>query len=124
MRKSAKSLLPRLTSRFRTRQQLWLMTDFGFYSWPEPLGSDASAFHEVRAATLEAERNLEAEGVAKGMDGMEKREERHKGLGVDGFEVVKEEEFVEEGYDQVDGDMASVEGESRDGIIQNPQARS
>lgn len=33
-------------------------SDFGFYSWPEPLGSDASAYHEVRQAALDREWGL------------------------------------------------------------------
>jgi hypothetical protein len=32
--------------------------DFGFYSWPEPLGPEASAYHEVRQAALEKEWEL------------------------------------------------------------------
>ena len=41
--------------RFHTDQTVGPRADFGFYSWPEPLGSDASAYHEIRQAALDRE---------------------------------------------------------------------
>ncbi|KAH8088263.1 glycosyl transferase family 90-domain-containing protein [Filobasidium floriforme] len=45
-------------SRKPEQESLWLMPDFGFYSWPEPLGSDASAYTEIRQAALDREWGL------------------------------------------------------------------
>jgi hypothetical protein len=37
---------------FLSNEKLWLMPDFGFYSWPEALGPNASSWSEVREASL------------------------------------------------------------------------
>jgi hypothetical protein len=54
--------------------QLWLMPDFGLYSWPEALGPKASSWFEVRQDTLDHEHRLAAgqashEEEAEGEDG-------------------------------------------------------